>query len=488
MEGWSSSLYNYCAVALPGRPVSHRQLSSWPSTPELSSTRMANIWEREDLNMFFSHYEEDYHHEAQEAVLEQEEEGFVCLSPDSGSESETFIDDEYDICADAIEEIENLKKEEELFANKEYKQEADADDGGNQDQLATFKVPENKAATLAAKRRRPEVDESSLGRSTSTPSPTPQPSTKKQKLLGEGSFGKVYKMEEDGQVFAVKELSALEPKAKREQDMLESVKHKHIIKYIRTFTADDRLNIVMEYADRGSLLEVVHTAVRDPKMLHLFDEQNIWRFLNQMSSALDYLHSHKPKKILHRDLKVTLKLSASHNYNSALFQPHNILIVSSSNSTPGFQFKLADFGLAKLLTADAKGEHYASTRCGTPRYMAPEVTSNWRKYSFGADIFSLGCILAFYANQGKHLFYSQDEINNWQGVMDEKNNEVMEPGRHSADLVEIVGQMLRVEQKERPSAKEILQQCTKTRMMVKPRISYCDPEDPDVFESLQHVV
>jgi len=278
-------------------------------------------------------------------------------------------------------------------------------------------------------------------------------------------------MEEKGQVFAVKEISALDPKAKREQAMLESVKHKHIIKYIRTFTEDNRLNIVMEYADRGTLTQMVEKAMRDPEMLPFFDEQNIWRFLNQMSQALDYLHSHKPKPILHRDLK-----------------PHNILAVSSSNSTPNFQFKLADFGLAKLLTADAKGEHYANTRCGTPRYMAPEVTSNWRKYSFGADIFSLGCILAFYANQGKHLFYSQDEINKWQGIMDEANNEVMEPGRHSADLVEIVGKMLRVEQSERPTAKDIRQQCTITRMMVKPRKSYCDPQDPDVFESLKQVV
>ena len=450
---------------------------------------MASYWEKSGLNIFFSEYQEDYQ-EAQQVVVEEEHEGFVCLSPESeDSGSETFIDDEYDICADAIEEIENLKKEEELFACRENKQENHAGDG--EEQLATFKVPENKAATLAAKRRRPEVDESDVDTPTSTPSAllTPQPSTKKQKI-GEGTFGKVYKMEENGQVFAVKEISALDPKAKREQAMLESVKHKHIIKYIRTFTEDDRLNIVMEFADRGSLTQMVQKAVRDPEMLPLFDEQNIWRFLNQMSSALDYLHCHKPKRILHRDLKVTLKLSLSHYYPhlNNLLQPDNILAVSTSNSTPNFQFKLADFGLAKLLTADAKGEHYANTRCGTPRYMAPEVTSNWRKYSFGADIFSLGCILAFYANQGKHLFYSQDEINKWQGIMDEANNEVMEPGRHSADLVEMVGKMLRVEQKERPSAKEILQQCTNTRMMVKARKSYCDPQDPDVFESLQQVV
>ena len=119
--------------------------------------------------------------------------------------------------------------------------------------------------------------------------------------------------------------------------------------------------------------------------------------------------------------------------------------------------------------------------------MAPEVTSNWRKYSFGADIFSLGCILVFYANQGKHLFYNQDEVNKWQGVMDDLDNEVLEPGRYSTDLVEIIGRMLRVDQEERPSTKEILQECTKTRMMVKSRMSYFDPQDPEVFESLQQI-
>ena len=269
---------------------------------------MASYWENNGLNIFFSEYEEDYH-EAQEVVLEEEQEGFVCVSPESeDSELETFIDDEYDICDDAIEEIENIKRQAELLAGEQERHAGEEDE-----QLATFKVPENKAAILAAKRRRPELDESDLDTpSISTPSalPTPQPSTKKQKI-GEGTFGKVYKMEEHGQVFAVKEISALDPKAKREQAMLESVKHKHIIKYIRTFTENDRLNLVMEYADRGSLTQMVHKAVRDPEMLHFFDEQNIWRFLNQMSSALDYLHYHKPKRILHRDLKVTLKLSTS---------------------------------------------------------------------------------------------------------------------------------------------------------------------------------
>ena len=259
---------------------------------------MGSFWERNVSEIFFSEYAEDYQHQ-QPPALEEETDGFVCVSPDSGdSELETFIDDEYDICADAIEEIENLKREEEHFAQPEI----DEVNNGEQ-QLATFKVPENKAVAISVKRRRPEVSESDLDAPSSTPSTAILTSTKRQKI-GNGSFGQVYKIEENGKTLAVKEISALDPKAKREQDMLETVQHKHIIKYVRTFTDGNCLNIVMEYADLGSLHKLVTTAARGDEMLHLFDEKNIWRFLNQMSSALDYLHCKKPRRILHRDLKV----------------------------------------------------------------------------------------------------------------------------------------------------------------------------------------
>jgi serine/threonine protein kinase len=148
-------------------------------------------------------------------------------------------------------------------------------------------------------------------------------------------------------------------------------------------------------------------------------------------------------------------------------------------------FKLADFGLAKLLTPDAQGEHYAKTRVGTPNYMAPEISSNWRKYSFGADIFSLGCILVFFANRGKHLFYSQEEIQKWAGMA--REDDVIRPG-YSADLVRVVGNMLEVEHTARPTAKEVRDLCTMARMQVKPRSSYTDPDDPDLFESLQPTI
>ena len=50
--------------------------------------------------------------------------------------------------------------------------------------------------------------------------------------------------------------------------------------------------------------------------------------------------------------------------------------------------KLGDFGLAK----DGTGQENATTQCGTPDYMAPEVLEG-RPYEAAADIFSLGAVL-----------------------------------------------------------------------------------------------
>ena len=50
--------------------------------------------------------------------------------------------------------------------------------------------------------------------------------------------------------------------------------------------------------------------------------------------------------------------------------------------------KISDFGLSRVLREGS----LASTFCGTPYYMAPEVVLN-EKYDFKADIWSLGMII-----------------------------------------------------------------------------------------------
>lgn len=50
---------------------------------------------------------------------------------------------------------------------------------------------------------------------------------------------------------------------------------------------------------------------------------------------------------------------------------------------------MADFGLARFLTQEA----LATTYCGTPLNMAPEVFHKMDSYSDQADIWSLGTVL-----------------------------------------------------------------------------------------------
>ena len=123
--------------------------------------------------------------------------------------------------------------------------------------------------------------------------------------LGAGNFGQVFKMSglRNGKrrMFAEKRMSIMDPSAKTEQNMLESVSHRHIISYIQSYSKADQLIVLMEFADRGTLTKMVEEASSDPSREWLFEEHNIWRFISHMSSALTYLHI---RNILHRDLKV----------------------------------------------------------------------------------------------------------------------------------------------------------------------------------------
>ena len=108
-----------------------------------------------------------------------------------------------------------------------------------------------------------------------------------------------------------------------------------------------------------------------------------------------YLHNFERGKILHRDLK-----------------PDNILGVKAG---PSITWKLADFGIAKLLVRERLSQMYAKTVVGTPIYMAPEVLRGER-YADAADIWSLGAIMSFYCNRGAHLFCNILKVRDWPGL------------------------------------------------------------------------
>ena len=79
--------------------------------------------------------------------------------------------------------------------------------------------------------------------------------------------------------------------------------HEFIIKFYDHHFEDNgcRLCIVMELADRGTFTKRV-TRSSEARISLVQGEWNIWRCLDHLADALDYLHT-LPQPILHRDLK-----------------------------------------------------------------------------------------------------------------------------------------------------------------------------------------
>ncbi|OUM59614.1 hypothetical protein PIROE2DRAFT_35419, partial [Piromyces sp. E2] len=105
-----------------------------------------------------------------------------------------------------------------------------------------------------------------------------------------------------------------------------------------------------------------------------------------LASALKYMNE---KSVVHRDLKPQ-NILLTFDPNRRL---HPIPRPTYSNSTsyclvPLPYLKLADFGFARSLNST----NLASTLCGSPLYMAPEIL-DCKTYSANVDLWSLGTIL-----------------------------------------------------------------------------------------------
>ena len=97
--------------------------------------------------------------------------------------------------------------------------------------------------------------------------------------------------------------------------------------------------------------------------------------------------------IVHRDIKMENLLLPSTEFDSR-------------------SIKLADFGLAKIFEAKVEPtsdvENFASTTCGTPAYMAPEILFQ-AKYDQACDYWSIG-IVTFILLSGEMPFYADDNM------------------------------------------------------------------------------
>ena len=248
------------------------------------------------------------------------------------------------------------------------------------------------------------------------------------KDLGKGAFGVVCLAEEKFtktkvaiKRVKIKKLSKNDRQnALNEVRILASLQHSNLIDYSLSFfdEASSTLNIVMEYCNKGDLAGQIKENLSKNTP---FKESEIWSVLLQAINALEYL---KENKVIHRDIK-----------------PANIFLQQNG------AVKLGDMNVAKLTKLGN-----ASTQTGTPYYAAPEIWSE-KEYSYGCDVWSLGCTIYEMAAlkppfDGKNL---KELFKNVQKGSFEALNEF-----YSKELRVLIGKMLVVDPALRIEVEEVL--------------------------------
>ncbi|XP_038222627.1 mitogen-activated protein kinase kinase kinase 7-like [Zerene cesonia] len=180
-------------------------------------------------------------------------------------------------------------------------------------------------------------------------------------VVGKGAFGVVWKGLWRNTFVAVKHINSEAEKREFaiEVRQLSRVSHPNIVRLYGACTTGAHVCLVMEYAEGGSLYNVLHVR---PKPKYTAAHAMSWA--RQCAEGVAYLHAMKPKPLIHRDLK-----------------PPNLLLVAG-----GQKLKICDFGTA------ADKATYMTNNKGSAAWMAPEVFEG-SSYTEKCDVFSWGIIL-----------------------------------------------------------------------------------------------
>ncbi|GCC36194.1 hypothetical protein chiPu_0014686 [Chiloscyllium punctatum] len=228
------------------------------------------------------------------------------------------------------------------------------------------------------------------------------------KVLGKGSFGKVLlaELKGKGEFFAVKALK--KDVVLMDDDVECTMVEKRVLALAwdnpflthlySTFQTKEHLFFVMEYLNGGDLMFHIQEKGR-------FDLYRAMFYGAEIICGLQFLHS---KGIIYRDLKLD-----------------NVMLDKDGH------IKIADFGMCK---ENVFGENRATTFCGTPDYIAPEILLG-QKYTFSVDWWSFG-VLLYEMLIGQSPFHGDDEDELFESIRVDTPHYPRWITRESKDILE----------------------------------------------------
>lgn len=193
------------------------------------------------------------------------------------------------------------------------------------------------------------------------------------KKLGEGSYGKIYKVKnkDTEEIRAMKQMDKIKIQQnlelfKNEIEIMSILDHPNICKLFEVYEDSKFFYLIIEYCEGGELLDRITKKQKEGKC---YTEKEAAVIFKQLIEAIEYIHE---IGVIHRDLK-----------------PENILFSTKYENSP---IKIIDFGISKNLSKlDPNKKIKLSSKVGTVYYMSPEIIKG--SYTELCDVWACGIIL-----------------------------------------------------------------------------------------------
>ena len=254
------------------------------------------------------------------------------------------------------------------------------------------------------------------------------------KLLGNGSFGAVYKVisKINKKIYAMKIVDLVKLKgnskalklALNESKFLTVLSHPHIMKYYTSFIEEDYLYLIVENAENGDLQTFI---LSNKKMGRFIPEDELWSIFLQCMQGLTYVHK---MGVIHRDIKLANILMD--NNMTIKLGDFGTCAVKRNNDEENENIKYLNAEYRNILNQDEM--KYNNTKIVSEFFAAEEMIKEL-DYDQKVDVYSMG--VTFY--------YMCFQCIPKKGVI--QNNTI-----YSKEMLDIVNEMLESDKDKRESS------------------------------------